>query len=87
MKLIKYFTSIILIIFMNTSYAYGVSFTVGGTGVKNTAGEENPLQAAELLHGLELFEPAAHKPAAATNLEAGQGWTHDQKAATRAKRK
>ena len=25
---------------MNTSYSYGVSFTVGGTGVKNTAGEE-----------------------------------------------
>ncbi len=40
MKLIKYFTSIVLIIFINTPFSYGVSFTVGGTGVKNTAGEE-----------------------------------------------
>ena len=40
MKLVKFFASIFIILFINNSYSYGLSFTVGGTGVKNTAGEE-----------------------------------------------
>ena len=40
MKLIKFFSSVLLLITLSSSYSHSVTLTVGGTGIKNTAGEQ-----------------------------------------------